>query len=574
MSIRTRILLAVLAAALIPLALFGWAARERAGGDLTRQYERRVDALVDALDRRLTAEDRDLADRLTGLRADAESDPRLDLALGGFADRAAYPLEFVEDALTLGRLDLAYLLDGRGDLVAGVPVGAVEPGGPLLRAVRSLGERSGLLRLDDGLARVRADSLVVGGAVHHLLVGRRVTADDLAGWSDGVITASLVFDGGALAGDDDLRERLERAGRENLSSPEAVVPRDRYLVRALPFPRLRGGPLEAVPTPPPLVRATLVLSHPLDDRRDLLRRLDLRLAAVAGGSLVLALLLGAVLSTRVTRSLRLLADRADSLDLDRLDPAFPPAGRDEVGRLAAVLEAMRLRLAGGVERLREAERRAVLGELARQVNHDVRNGFLPVRNVVQHLGRVARETPDDLPRVFLEREGTLADGLGQLEDLAGSWKRLSGRGTPQPLDPAAAVRSSLAGFPDQVRVEAADGLPALLVDPGALRRMVQNLVRNALESGEDGPAHVTVHVDADAAEIRIAVADDGRGLSPDERERIFAPYYTTRAEGTGLGLAIVRRLAADAGGDVRVASEPGRGSTFTLAFPRAENGEP
>jgi len=245
-----------------------------------------------------------------------------------------------------------------------------------------------------------------------------------------------------------------------------------------------------------------------------------------------------------------------------------------VGRLAAVLEAMRLRLAGGVERLREAERRAVLGELARQVNHDVRNGFLPVRNVVQHLGRVARETPDDLPRVFLEREGTLADGLGQLEDLAGSWKRLSGRGTPRPLDPAAAVRAALAGFPDQVRVEAADGLPALLVDPGALRRMVQNLVRNALESGEDGPAQVAVTVDADADEILIAVADDGRGLAPEERERIFAPYYTTRAEGTGLGLAIVRRLAADAGGDVRVASEPGRGSTFTLAFPRAENGEP
>jgi len=573
-SIRSRILLVVLAAALLPLGLFGWAARDRAGHDLTRQYSRRVDALVDALDRRLTAEDRDLADRLAGLRADAQSDPRLDLALGGFADRAAYPLEFVEDALNLGRLDLVLLLDQRGREVAGVPSGLVPPDRPLLQAVRRLGDRSGLLRLSDGLARVRADSLVVGGSVHHLLVGRRVTAEDLSAWSDGVITASLVYDGGALAGDDDLRSRLENAGEAGLTNPEAVVPADRYLVRALPFPRLRGGSLAAVPTPPPLVRATLVLTHPLSGRDDLLRRLDLRLAAVAGASVALALLLGVVLSWRVTRSLRLLADRAESLDLERLDPAFPPAGRDEVGRLAGVLEAMRRRLAGGVDRLREAERRAVLGELARQVNHDVRNGFLPVRNVVQHLGRVAREDPADLPRVFLEREQTLTDGLGQLEELAGSWKRLSGRGNPRPLDPVEAVRGALAGFPEQVTVEAAHGVPDLIIDPTALRRMVQNLVRNALESGDDGPARVTVRVEADAAETRIAVQDDGRGLAPQERERIFAPYYTTRAEGTGLGLAIVRRLAADAGGDVRVESEPGAGSTFTLAFARHENGEP
>lgn len=574
MSIRSRILLVVLAAALIPLSLFALAARERAGADLTGQYGRRIDALVDALDRRLAAEDRDLADRLDGLRADAEADPRLALALGGLPDRAAYPLEFVEDARDLGRLDLVLLLDAEGDPLAAVPAAVVETGRPLLRALRSLGGRAGLLRLDDGLVRVRADSLTAAGRRLHLLAGRRVERADLDGWSDGVITASLVHHGGAIVGDDDLREALERAGRDALSSPQAVVPPDRYLVRALPFPRLRDASAFSVPTPEPLVRATLVLTHPLTGRDDLLRRLDLRLALVAAASVALALLLGVVLSMRVTLSLRRLADRAESLDLDSLDPAFPPGGRDEVGRLAGVLEAMRRRLAAGVERLREAERRAVLGELARQVNHDVRNGFLPVRNVVQHLGHVARETPEDLPRVFLEREGTLADGLGQLEDLAGSWKRLSGSGAPQSLDPAAAVRAALAGFPATVRVAADAPAGTLLADPAALRRMVQNLVRNALESRDDAPASVLVTVAADDDEVSIAVQDDGRGLTPEEQSRIFAPYYTTRAEGTGLGLAIVRRLAGDAGGEVRVDSAPGRGSTFTLVFPRAGNGEP
>jgi len=65
------------------------------------------------------------------------------------------------------------------------------------------------------------------------------------------------------------------------------------------------------------------------------------------------------------------------------------------------------------------------------------------------------------------------------------------------------------------------------------------------------------------------VKDDGAGMTPDRMERIFEPYYTTKENGTGLGLAIVMKIVTDHGGDVRVESEPGKGSVFTIVLPAA-----
>ncbi len=87
--------------------------------------------------------------------------------------------------------------------------------------------------------------------------------------------------------------------------------------------------------------------------------------------------------------------------------------------MARVLDALTSRLRTGVARLREAEQRATQGEMARQVNHDIRNGLTPVRNVVRHLGEVAEHDPDRTGRVWRERRATLDSGLAYLEDLAG-----------------------------------------------------------------------------------------------------------------------------------------------------------
>lgn len=570
LSIHVRFLTVTLVTALLPLALFAFVVRHQTGSDLETQYARRIDAVVGSLGQRLEARDRDLGERLAMLRAGAEVDPSLALALAGMRERATYPDEFVADACELSDLDLLLLLDADGHALAGLPHPVAQAcDRHFLRAMSSLAGGPGLLPLDDGLAWIRADSLTIRGEILTLVVGQIVRQSSLVEWSDGVISASLVYHGGALSTDEELLPRFERAGQQKLSSPEGVVPTDHYLVSAMPFPRLNDPGAGLHRTPPPLVPATLVLTHPLDERGDLLRRLDARLATIAGAAILMAVLAAMLLASRVTRPIRELTDRAEALDLDQLDTAFPGKGRDEVGRLSSVLESMRSRLLASVDRIREAERRAVLGELARQVNHDIRNGFLPIRNVVWHLGRVAREEPDRMPDIFLERENTLTTGLQYLEDLAGSWKRLAGSTSLESIDAAVVVRDALGGFPASVAICCDETTPPVLFDPTALQRVVQNLVRNALESLESDSGLVTVTIGADDEHVTIAIRDTGRGLDESELVRIFEPYYTTRNEGTGLGLAIVRRLAADAGGDVTVDSTPGVGSTFTLSIPLA-----
>jgi len=120
-------------------------------------------------------------------------------------------------------------------------------------------------------------------------------------------------------------------------------------------------------------------------------------------------------------------------------------------------------------------------------------------------------------------------------------------------------------------------LPAILADPVSLRRIFDNLIRNALDSLPDGRGTVTVDAavdeDPNLEEMRIlvSVSDTGEGIPQENLDAIFTDFFTTRPEGTGLGLSNVRRLAADCGANIRVTSEPGHGTTFTLSFPVPDN---
>jgi signal transduction histidine kinase len=98
---------------------------------------------------------------------------------------------------------------------------------------------------------------------------------------------------------------------------------------------------------------------------------------------------------------------------------------------------------------------------------------------------------------------------------------------------------------------------------------MENLVRNALDSLDGGRGGVRLATEATPNGVRIRVSDTGRGMTREELDRAFEPFYTTKPSGSGLGLPIVRRLVADLGGTFRVTSEPGRGTEAVVEFPVA-----
>src|SRR5439155_6263329 len=111
---------------------------------------------------------------------------------------------------------------------------------------------------------------------------------------------------------------------------------------------------------------------------------------------------------------------------------------------------------------------------------------------------------------------------------------------------------------------------ALRADGEQLGRVIQNLLLNAVDAMPDG-GELAIRTHRQGASVRLDVADTGEGLTDEERERLFTPYYTTKQHGTGLGLAIVQSVVADHAGRVWVDSTPGRGSTFHLELPREQN---
>jgi len=290
----------------------------------------------------------------------------------------------------------------------------------------------------------------------------------------------------------------------------------------------------------------------------------------------LALLAAGWLTTRISRPLTALADQTAAIDLDRLDQSFAADRDDEIGALAGVLAAMTERLRLGAARLREVERRAATGDLARQVNHDVKNGLVPIRNVLRHLSQVARESPSALPGVFEERRGTLEASLDYLDTLARNYARLSPALEPAPCDVnsviADVVRATGPGRA-AVRAETAPVLPRVPADPLALRRVLENLVSNALDSlagRSDGVVTLASEALGEPGAptaVRLSVADNGPGMTRAELDRAFDDFHTTKPGGTGLGLSIVRRLVLDLGGALRIETVPGSGTRAILELP-------
>jgi signal transduction histidine kinase len=122
------------------------------------------------------------------------------------------------------------------------------------------------------------------------------------------------------------------------------------------------------------------------------------------------------------------------------------------------------------------------------------------------------------------------------------------------------IECTLEAAPDPLWIDA---------DPELLHRALSNLVLNAMDAMPDGGS-LTVTANSCEDKVEIRVSDTGEGLTPEECERLFTPYYTTKQHGTGLGLAIVQSIVADHNGAIAVESRAGGGATFVITLPRAD----
>jgi signal transduction histidine kinase len=321
-----------------------------------------------------------------------------------------------------------------------------------------------------------------------------------------------------------------------------------------------------------LTTARLVITYDIPELALLRRDVDQWFAAALMVVVAAGLALAIWLSRRLSEPLATLTHAASTIDLEGPELMVAASRDDEIGTLARRLGSMSTRLRASAARLRQAERRATVGDMARQVNHDIKNGLIPIRNVLRHLVQVQEEQPQDLATVFSERRSTLESSVGYLDTLARNYARLTPsverravdvNGIATEIAASTAVASTI-----RVRTRLADAVPRAFGDPVIVRRIIDNLVRNAIESLDAGGGDVTIATSrAPNGAVRIVVADTGRGMSQDELAHAFDDFFTTKPDGTGLGLSVVRRLTTDLNGSMRVESAPGQGTAFTIELP-------
>ncbi len=322
-------------------------------------------------------------------------------------------------------------------------------------------------------------------------------------------------------------------------------------------------------------QATVFLLHPKTELLQLLSAVNQRIAVVTLVGIILSVFLSLILSRSIARPLAKLSAAAQSLSLDKLDAAFDVQSRDEVGVLNDALAAMLRRLKLDRLQLASAEKKAAFGEIARQVNHDIKNGFIPIRNVMQHWQEVAAQSSGILTDVFNERKATILDSLSYMEDLARRYSRLRPEVRLTKVEIKRCLQSLIENYRDlpgrDIRIKTELGGPVCHVhaDEIQMRRAFENILQNALEA-TSGDGLITIACSEQEGEIKITFTDTGCGMADDVQGSLFQAHVTTKPNGTGLGLVNVKRIIEEAGGSVAVTSAAGKGTTFEISLPKIE----
>ena len=559
MSFRARLFVATSFAVLVPLTILALGVRREMDRRLSEESRRRGDAAVQALGTELARERERVAAQLVALAKDLSADNRFRLAaVQGEAASRAYLLDWAGGAMRLSGLSLLQIQDSTGRILSS---GHFRNEYDRLRPelpgfLLATGDAPALVRVRTAesplLALAAAERFAVAGRPF-VLVGGIAAEDRFLRRLDPDPDLSVALDTPDSA-------RARGAGAQAVGS------------FSLPFLDAQGA--SATDT------ARLVVTRTSGTLAALQRGLNTWFVVSLVVTALLAVALAAWLSRLISRPLTELADKTAAIDLDRLDLDFTTEREDEIGALSRLLGAMTARLRTGAARLRDAERRVAMGDLARQVNHDIKNGLVPIRNVLRHLEEVARDRPETLGTVFEERRPTLDSSVSYLDTLARNYARLSPAAAPEACDVNAmvseVVRASAAGA--TVRTRLASALPPAAADRLMLRRVLENLVGNAADSvssakgGEVEVSTESVTRDGSGPVVRITVADTGPGMTRAELDRAFDDFYTTKAGGTGLGLSIVRRLILDLGGAFRIDTEPGAGTRATVEIPASPAG--
>ena len=280
------------------------------------------------------------------------------------------------------------------------------------------------------------------------------------------------------------------------------------------------------------------------------------------------------LSKNITKSLRLIGDKMKNVSINKKNEKLVWRNEDEIGELVHRYNTMVDELEQSADLLAESERETAWREMAKQVAHEIKNPLTPMKLNVQFLEKsLKQDAPDFKEKMtrFSQKMITQIDVLTEIANEFSSFAKMPTTSLSE-VNLRLIIRDTVGTFDKDIKVaKVLNGIEKALIkgDESQLIRVFNNLLTNSSQAIPEGRIGVVqVLLTENETHYEIEIKDNGKGIEPDQYNKIFTPNFTTKSSGSGLGLAIVKNIIKNHGGSIRFESKVGVGTSFFLKFPK------
>ena len=289
--------------------------------------------------------------------------------------------------------------------------------------------------------------------------------------------------------------------------------------------------------------------------------------------LLIAIALSYFLSSYITKSLKIISDKIKETELNQLNERIVlEEGSKEINLLVQAYNSMVDKLEESATKLAHSEREQAWREMAKQVAHEIKNPLTPMRLTVQSFQMRFNENDPDVKKKLDDYSKTLIQQIDTMSAVASAFSNFATMPAQQneTLNVVKIVELSLDIFnEDFITFSSKEAEIIARFDRTQLIRVITNLVKNAIQSIPEEQTNKQVQVDVfrEDENVKIIVKDNGKGISEENKDRIFEPKFTTKSSGMGLGLAIIKNIIENYNGTITFESDENNGTIFMVSFP-------
>ena len=291
--------------------------------------------------------------------------------------------------------------------------------------------------------------------------------------------------------------------------------------------------------------------------------------------ILLAVSIAVIISNRITQPLWLIREKFSRISLGKQNEKIDYAVNDEIGALVQEYNRMVDELARSMEKLAQSERESAWREMARQIAHEIKNPLTPMKLNVQQLQRAYKEQAGNIEQQADKVTQSLIDQINNLSAIASAFSNFARmpKANNEVINLIKPVTNSVDLFSNAGNITITTDFHGeeevfVFADREQLLRVFTNLIQNAIQAIPDKKEGlVKIEVKKNDGRAMVSISDNGQGIPPEVRDKLFSPNFTTKSSGMGLGLAIVKNIIEHAGGSIHYNTQEGKGSVFIVELP-------